>query len=68
MTTALSNTDRLIKSFEATTKAGLASMDFSVGKYTGNGPGVVAALRRRGLKITRNTTPGSYRMESGSAA
>jgi hypothetical protein len=70
MTTAtpLSNTDRLIKSFEATTKAGHASMDFMVGKYTGNGTSVVNALRRRGFKVTRNVCPGSYRIEAGAAA
>lgn len=54
----LSNTDRLIKNYEACQRAGVICR-FSVGKYTGNGPSVVAALRRRGYAVERLPS-GSY--------
>lgn len=47
----MTNTDRLIKSLELGARAGNPTMTFMVGKYTGNGTSVVAALRRRGYRV-----------------
>lgn len=47
------NTERLISSLETATAMGYSTVDFMVGKYTGNGPSVVAALRKRGFKVDR---------------
>lgn len=47
----LTNTQRLILSFEHAEKFGDLPLRFLVGRYTGNGPSVVAALRRRGYKV-----------------
>lgn len=58
----MTNTERLIDSLRIAQKAGFAHLDFRVGKYTGNGSAVVAALRRRGYTVKRNSYPGSYRL------
>lgn len=65
-TTAISNTDRLIASFEHAEQVGLLPVNFMVGRYTGNGPSVVAALRRRGFTVDRTT--GGYAITGRSAA
>ena len=49
----LSNTDRLIANFEDCQRGGVDKCRFRVGKYTGNGPSVVAALRRRGYTVEK---------------
>lgn len=46
----MTNTDRLISQYEQCRQVGLA-FQFTVGKCTGNGPSVVAALRRRGFVV-----------------
>ena len=50
---AMTNTDRLIASLDGAKKAGVNHVDFYVGRYTGNGPSVVAALRRRGFSVSK---------------
>jgi len=60
----ISNTERLIASLEFSSRFGVPYVTFSVGKYTGNGPSVVAALRRRGFKVDRCVTPGTYKLEN----
>ena len=48
-----SNTDRLIANFEHAEREGCLPVNFMVGRYTGNGPSVVPALRRRGFIVER---------------
>lgn len=55
----MTNTERLIQSLTSGYPHGVARMTFWVGKYTGNGPSVVNALRRRGYQVTRQAN-GSY--------
>jgi hypothetical protein len=62
---APTNTERLIKSLEFAVENGHRTVDFMVGKYTGNGPSVVAALRARGYKVDRRI--GGYTLRSGAA-
>jgi|GEM_PF-3590431 len=66
----MTNTERLIASLEFGIKAGQPSLTFMVGKYTGNGPSVVAALRRRGYKVDKVPAGGSacYRLAQKVAA
>ena len=45
-------TDRLIKNIEDVIKFGGTETHFYVGKFTGYGPGVIPALRKRGYKVT----------------
>jgi hypothetical protein len=47
------NTERLIKDLETSIANGIDSVNFMVGKNTGNGPSVVAALRARGYTVDR---------------
>lgn len=49
----LTNTERLIKSLEGAVLNGYSNVQFMVGRYTGNGPSVVAALRARGFVVDR---------------
>jgi hypothetical protein len=49
----MTNTERLIYSLECAIKSGLPHLNFLVGRYTGNGPAVVGALRRRGYLVTK---------------
>jgi len=49
----MTNTERLLANLEHSAKAGVSCMEFMVGKYTGNGPSVVEALRRRGVRVER---------------
>lgn len=51
-------------SFYFAKKSGFSYLNFSVGRYTGNGVAVVAALRRRGFDVERlgGTCPQSYRL------
>lgn len=51
MTMTMTNTQRLIAGFEHSQRHGAPRFIFLVGKFTGNGPAVVAALRRRGYKV-----------------
>ena len=62
----MTNTERLIQALEHCTRNGKPHTDFIVGKYTGNGPSVVAALRRRGYKVDRLPAGGAayYRLEA----
>lgn len=48
----MTNTDRLINDYNNCQAHG-CNCRFAVGKYTGNGPSVVAALRRRGFTVTK---------------
>lgn len=50
---SMTNTDRLIYSLGCAEKSGVSFVHFLVGKYTGNGTSVVAALRRRGYSVSR---------------
>lgn len=61
----MTNTERLIKSLEYAKNSGRNYIDFMVGKYTGNGPSVVAALRRRGFKVDKVPAGGvaCYRLQ-----
>ncbi len=63
----MSNTDRIIASLVAAQKFGATFLEFRIGKYTGNGTSVVAALRRRGFAVTR-IPGGSYRVYGEGAA
>lgn len=49
----MTNTDQLIGFLEAAerTNGGSAEVHFNVGKFTGNGPSVIPALRRRGFNV-----------------
>ncbi len=49
----MTNTEQLVEQLERTAKSGVPCMVFMVGKYTGNGPSVVGALRRRGFRVER---------------
>lgn len=49
----MTNTERLIASVEHAAKFDQPSITFKVGKYTGNGSSVVAALRRRGYVVDK---------------
>ncbi|MBF6615546.1 MAG: hypothetical protein ITG07_02350 [Candidimonas sp.] len=49
----MTNTERLIANFNACAEQGV-NCHFMVGRYTGNGPSVVAALRRRGYTVERS--------------
>lgn len=48
----MTNTERLENDYKQCQLAGVPCR-FSVGKYTGNGPSVVAARRRRGYTVER---------------
>lgn len=64
----MTNTERLICSLAFAKKNGSDHVDFYVGRWTGNGSSVVAALRRRGFTVERLPgVGGAYRM-TGSAA
>lgn len=52
----MTNTERLIASLEFAKKSGLNYVNFAVGKYTGNGSSVVAALRKRGFMVVKLKT------------
>lgn len=60
----MTNTERLIASVEHATREGRASVTFFVGKYTGNNPSVVAALRRRGYRVERAGKQALYKLFS----
>lgn len=59
----MTNTERLIHNFKHCQREGVACR-FMVGRYTGNGPSVVAALRRRGYSV-EPTGKGSYQLTAG---
>lgn len=62
----MTNTERLIYSLECAKKAGADFLNFYVGSHTGNGPSVVAALRRRGFTVDRiPASRGGYRLTGG---
>lgn len=61
----MTNTERLIYSLDCAIKSNLPHLDFYVGKYTGNGASVVAALQRRGYRVEKNHgVRGSYRLHA----
>ncbi len=62
----VSNTAQLIAGYDCCRANGLP-MRFQVGKFTGNNPSVVAALRRRGYSVHRVPGAGSnsYEIVSG---
>lgn len=68
----MTNTERLIASVEHAAKYGQGTITFMVGRYTGNGPSVVAALRRRDYKVDKVPASGHscYRLhaKTGGAA
>lgn len=47
-------TDRLIVTFNHVIENGLTEIRFYVGKFTGYGPGVIQALRKRGYTVSRS--------------
>lgn len=49
----MTNTERLIQSLACAEQVGQRSLTFLVGRRTGNGPAVVAALRRRGYEVAK---------------
>jgi hypothetical protein len=49
----MTNTERLIAGLNHALGHGISHVDFMVGRYTGNGSSVVAALRRRGYAVNR---------------
>ena len=57
----MNNTQRLEACLAHAIAAGVYHVDFMVGRYTGNGTSVVAALRRRGYRVSRHGA--GYRME-----
>jgi hypothetical protein len=61
----MTNTDRLINDLMFNISNGINYVDFWVGRYTGNNPSVINALRNRGYKVNRLfTSNGSlYRLE-----
>lgn len=52
-TAGITNTDQLLRHLDHAKSAGKESVTFRVGKYTGNGPAVIGALRRRGYRVER---------------
>jgi len=67
----MNNTERLIANLEHASKWGKPCVTFAVGRYTGNGTSVVAALRRRGYQVDRvpNSCPQTYKLyKAGGAA
>ena len=58
-----SNSDRLICDLEVSVANHVNHVDFAVGKYTGNGPSVVAALRRRGFEVSK-IAAATYRLHA----
>ena len=62
----MTNTEKLIADLECCKKNGVHHVDFMVGRYTGNGPAVVAALRRRGYAVSKIPAgrAAMYRLES----
>lgn len=61
----MTNTERLIYSLDCAKKSGVNYLNFYVGSQTGNGPSVVAALRRRGFSVERiPASRGGYRLTS----
>jgi hypothetical protein len=52
----VSSTDRLIADLELSKKLGDGKVRFEVGRFTGNGPAVIAALRKRGYSVAPNPT------------
>ena len=62
----MTNTQRLIASLDHAIMYGIPHIDFMVGRYTGNGPTVVAALRRQGYKVTKvpSGRVSTYRLEA----
>lgn len=58
----LTNTDRLIETLERAEFSGNGVVFFYVGKYTGNGPAVIPALRKRGFKVSKHVT-GMYELK-----
>lgn len=65
MQTKQTNTERLIAVFNHCQEHALTCR-FRVGKYTGNGPSVVAALRRRGYTVSK-LRQSSYEITAGPA-
>lgn len=64
----MTNTQRLIEAFKHCQREGVACR-FMVGRFTGNGTSVVAALRRRGYTVGRTGADRqSYEITSGPAA
>lgn len=62
----MTNTERLISELNKSNCAGLDHFDFYVGKYTGNGPSVVGALRRRGYTVEKLAQKNGYRLTAKS--
>jgi hypothetical protein len=55
----MTNTDRLIALLEIAERAGAnATIRFNVGRFTGNSPSVIAALRRRGFTVNSGADGG----------
>lgn len=56
----MTNTDRLIATYQHHIQYSDEPMTFAVGRYTGNGASVVAALQRRGYTVVRTSHPQTY--------
>lgn len=63
MIIVMTNTERLIASIERCKTLGIKEFVFMVGRYTGNGPSVINALRRRGYKVQKTGAPGTYSVD-----
>lgn len=59
----MTNTEQLLASLEWHQQYEYQHMDFYVGRFTGNGPAVVAAMRRRGYRVEK-LSPGRYRVHA----
>ena len=49
----MTNTESIIKGLESCQRHGIKTMQFRVGKNTGNNPSVIGALRKRGYLVER---------------
>ncbi len=52
-TAGVTNTEQLLRSLHQAEQQGISRITFRVGKYTGNGPAVIGALRHRGFSVQR---------------
>lgn len=63
----MTNTESIIQGLANCQRHGIQTMTFRVGRYTGNNPSVIPALRRRGYAVKRNAD-GTYSITTKEAA